>query len=216
VKRSIILFSICLIPVMNGCSGSKGDAIVPVNPDGSKPPGMDANNPPDSDGGPVADVSPPEAPGVDTGPNAPDGKRDTTPPNPNVIWDPANAKALRAYEVLGGIAPGSSFGCNNYALDVATKSLTFTNSCPNGAPPPPKTRTLTTGEYAMVDAAMAKLTISSNTNCGADKGAMTVEVETTDGTKTTYWDSFYACAGMGRKFVDMIDGVMSTLRTLSQ
>jgi hypothetical protein len=176
---------------------------------------MDANKPPGSDGGPVADMSPPEATGNDTGPTAPDAKPDTTPPNPNVIWDPANAKALRAYET-SGFSSANSFGCNNYVLDVATKSLTLTNSCPAGAPPAPKTRTLTTAEYAMVDAAMAKLTISSNTGCGADKGDMTVEVETTDGTKTMYWDSFYACRGTGRKFVDMIDGVMSTLRTLSQ
>ncbi|HET6279579.1 MAG TPA: hypothetical protein VFH73_01380 [Polyangia bacterium] len=44
---------------------------------------------------------------------------------------------------------------------------------------------------------------------------MTVEVEKSDGTKTMYWDSVYACRGMGRKFVDMIDQLMSTLRTLS-
>jgi hypothetical protein len=209
MKRSIILLSIWLIPTLTGCPGTEEDAVVPVNPDGGKPPGRD--------GGTVADVSPPEAaPGNDTGTTTPDGKRDTTPPNPNVIWDPATAKAIRAYEALGGLAPGATFSCNNYVLDVAARSLTLTNSCPNGAPPPPKTRTLTAAEYAMVDAAMAKLSISSNTGCGADKGEMNVEVENTDGTKTMYWDSFYACRGMGRKFVDMIDGVMSTLRTLSQ
>ena len=219
MKRSIVFLSILLIPTLTGCSGSDGNAIVPVNPDGGNPPGMDANKPPGADGGPVADVSPaetaPEAPAKDTGTTKPDAKPDTTPPDPNVIWDPANAKALRAYETPGGLLPVPVYMCNNYVLDVATRSLTFTNSCPNGAPPPPKTRTLTTAEYAMVDAAMAKLTLT-NMGCGADKGEMSVEVETNDGIKTTYWDSFYACRGMGRKYVDMIDGVMSTLRTLSQ
>jgi hypothetical protein len=211
MKRSIVFLSILLCPVLTGCPGSGEDAVVPVNPDGGKPPGID--------GGPVADVSPldaaPEAPGNDTGTTAPDVQPDVTPPNPNVIWDPANAKALRAYET-SGFSSGSSGGCNNYVLDVATRSLTLTNSCPAGAPPAPKTRTLSTAEYAMVDAAMAKLSISNSTNCGADKGDSTVEVENSDGTRTKYWDSFYACAGMGRKYVDMIDQLMGTLRTLAQ
>jgi hypothetical protein len=206
MKRSIVFLSILLCPALTGCPGSGGDAVVPVSPDGGKPSGNDAS---------PLDATP-EAPGMDTGTTAPDARPDVTPPNPNVIWDPATAKALRAYETPGLFSSGSSFSCNNYVLDVATRSLTLTNSCPAGAPPPPKTRTLSTAEYAMVDAAIAKLSISSSTNCGADKGEMTVEVENTDGTRTKYWDSFYACMGMGRKYVDMIDQLMGTLRTLAQ
>ena len=184
-KHSLLLISLWVAPTVSGCSTEK-DVIVAAGTDAGT--AADASRP---EGAP--DIGPPEI---------------GSPPGNTKPWDPATARALKANET-GGLFGGN---CAEYTVDVASKRYTRAGC---GAAATPTMRTLTAAEYAQVDADMAKLQLHTGMNCGADKGFLTVEVERTDSTKTVYWDSFYACMGGGRLYVDNIDGVMATLRMLA-
>jgi len=60
---------------------------------------------------------------------------------------------------------------------------------------------------------MGDVKLTTETICGADKPFMTLEVTSPAGVKK-YTDSFYSCMGEG-PFVDNIDGVFSTMRSVA-
>jgi len=61
---------------------------------------------------------------------------------------------------------------------------------------------------------MVALTVTTGTDCGADKPILRVQVTTPQGT-TEYMDSFYECMGGDNIYVDNIDGVFTVLRQLA-
>jgi hypothetical protein len=142
----------------------------------------------------------------------------------NPIW-PSNAQALIADSPGGGFTPtpppGSScaYGKQRYTLQVATGAFSFERCVPGATFSDPLTlvtgaRTLTPAEIATIDAAMNALTPPKDVStCGADKPTYKVTV-TTPVSATNYFDSFYACTGGGKLYVDNIDGVFSAFDAL--
>ncbi|HXI56397.1 MAG TPA: hypothetical protein VNO55_10075 [Polyangia bacterium] len=134
----------------------------------------------------------------------------TDTPVPTPLWSAAKAKSLSAQETSGFIAGPAS--CTNYTLVIATKAFTASDC---SATVPRVSRTLTDAEFGTVDAAMAKLKVTTQTNCGADKGVLEIRVKGNDGTETWFRDSFYACQAGGGIFVDNIDSPIAALRALA-
>jgi hypothetical protein len=141
------------------------------------------------------------------------------------IW-PADAQKLVADSPGGGFTPmppaGSacSYGAQKYTVDLATKAFAFERCTAGATATDPLVlakggRTLTSTELATVDAAMKKLTPPKDPKlCGADKGVYTVTVTSPRG-DATFYDSFYACNGGGKTYVDNIDGVFEAFRLLA-
>jgi hypothetical protein len=141
------------------------------------------------------------------------------------IW-PADAETLSADSAGGGFTPtppaGSkcSYGAEHYTLQIKTSLFTFARCAAGATPADPLqlvqgSRTLATAELASVDTAMKAVTLAKDgTACGADKGVYTVSVKTPAG-ETIYYDSFYACQGGGKIYVDNIDAPFQALRQLA-
>jgi hypothetical protein len=194
-----------------GCSGAVADA------PGGTGPGADAGGTgTGADGGTVGDAGPHADGGGPIGTDA--GTFDP-------IW-PSDAQKLVADSPGGGFTPmppaGSAcaYGAQKYAVQIATKAFTF-QRCTEGATPTDPlvlatgSRTLTAAELATVDAAMKALTPPKDAKaCGADKGVYTVAVTSPRG-EATFYDSFYACSGGGKTYVDNIDGVFEAFRLLA-
>jgi hypothetical protein len=141
------------------------------------------------------------------------------------IW-PSDAQKLVADSPGGGFTPmppaGSAcaYGAQKYAVDLATKAFTY-ERCTNGATATDPLvlakggRTITSVELGTIDAAMKGLTPPKDPKaCGADKGVYTVIVTSPRG-DATFYDSFYACNGGGKSYVDNIDGVFEAFRLLA-
>lgn len=141
----------------------------------------------------------------------------------NSIW-PADKTKLVAINQGGGFVPpppaGSEcgFGRAKYTLDIETLTLS-SETCAAPASGGPlqiatKSRTITTSELAKIDAAMKKVKVTTKDFCGTDKQSLSIEVTSTSQGPKSYFDSFYACSGGGRTYVDNIDGVFGAFRAL--
>ncbi len=109
-------------------------------------------------------------------------------------------------------------GASSYTIDLSMRKLHWSN-CDQSVPlwmPRSGDHSLSQSEYDTLIAALKKVVITaSTTSCGADKPTITLSVDT--GTsKQTYHDSFYACTGTGKPYVDNIDGVLSLLFPLAK
>jgi hypothetical protein len=199
----VVLLSSSLAAVAGaagGCSGSLSSTTDAGDDAGDATPGSDASKDSAVDG------------------TTTDGGTD------DAIW-PADAQKLVADSPGGGFTPqpppGSTckYGEVHYTLDVATKGFTFQRCAAGATSTDPLvldsgSRTIDATEYAKVDAAMKALVVATEKNCGADKGVYTVTVTSPRGA-STYYDSFYACNGGGKIYVDNIDGVFSALGMLA-
>jgi hypothetical protein len=191
-----------------GCSGAVADTSNNTNDAGGTGTG--------ADGGTGGDASPQ---GDGGGPVA----NDSGAVDP--IW-PADAQKLVAESPGGGFTPmppaGSAcaYGAQKYTVDLTTKAFAFERCTAGATATDPLVlatggRTLTSGELATVDAAMKNLTPPKDPKlCGADKGVYTVTVTSPRG-DATFYDSFYACNGGGKTYVDNIDGVFEAFRMLA-
>ena len=209
------LAGLALVAAANvvGCSGAVAGA-----PNGGSGTDAGGTGTGADGGGTTVDAAPPPQ-GDGGGPVATDAG--TVDP----IW-PADAQKLVADSPGGGFTPmppaGSAcaYGAQKYSVDIATKAFTFERCTPGANNTDPLVlvkggRTLTAGEYATVDAAMKKLTPPKNPAlCGADKGVYTVTVTSPRG-DATFYDSFYACNGGGKTYVDNIDGVFEAFGLLT-
>ena len=142
----------------------------------------------------------------------------------NTIW-PHDAVQLHATSSGGGEMPAPPPGSNctlgaaDYALDVTSRSLAWTECRSNATWEDPwletkGTVTLSDDEYATVDAAMLGLTLYAGNSCGADKPMLVVEVTNPNGT-LAYYDSFYSCSADDRVYVENIDAVFAALRNVT-
>jgi hypothetical protein len=142
----------------------------------------------------------------------------------DAIW-PSDAESVVANSPGGGFTPtpppGSkcAYGAERFSLVMATKLFAWERCTPGVNPGDPLllvkgSRVLTPAEVGSVDAAMKKLAPPKDPKlCGADKGVYTVEVKTPR-SDITYYDSFYACNGGGKIYVDQIDGVFGAFAAL--
>lgn len=188
--------------------------------------GAIAGTPSDSssnDGSPTTDAGPTSNDAATTDATV-DSGRDAGRPPVIEIWPP-DAQEVVADSPGGGFTPppppGSTckYGAEHFTLKLDSSMMTYERCASGGTPTAPLqlikgTRKLTPAEVATIDAAMKQLVPAGpNTSCGADKGLYTVDVTTPRGT-TTYHDSFYACQGGGKQYVNNIDGVFSAFRQL--
>lgn len=194
-----------------GCSGAVADA-----PGGTGNGGDAGGTGPGADSG----TGPDAAPHVDGG-----GPIGTDAGTFDPIW-PSDAQKLVADSPGGGFTPmppaGSAcaYGAQKYTVDLATKAFAF-ERCTSGATPTDPLviakggRMLTAAELGTLDTAMKSLTPPKDPKaCGADKGVYTVTVTSPRG-DATFYDSFYACTGGGKTYVDNIDGVFEAFSKLA-
>lgn len=142
----------------------------------------------------------------------------------NEIW-PSDRTQLVAQTAGGGFtpppAPGSTcgLGAAKYTLDIASRKLSwevckFTDwSTPMH--PVSGTRTLSAADVKKVDRAMAQVKLAERDICGADKPMLNIAVTSTSKGTVQYTDSFYACMGGERTYVDNIDEVFSAFRDVA-
>jgi hypothetical protein len=142
----------------------------------------------------------------------------------NEVW-PADRTQLVAQTNGGGFTPpppaGSTcaIGAAKYTLDIATKTLSW-ETCQFSDWQTPLhsvsgSRKLTATELKKVDRAMADVKITHEDICGADKPMLNISVTSASKGTVEYTDSFYACMGGERLYVDNIDGVFGAFRDLA-
>lgn len=145
-------------------------------------------------------------------------------PVKNEVW-PADRTQLVAQTNGGGFTPppaaGSTcaLGAAKYTLDIATKSLSW-ETCKFVDWQTPMhsvsgSKTLTAAQLKKVDAAMNQVKVTDQDICGADKPMLNISVTSAAKGTVQYTDSFYACMGGERLYVDNIDGVFSAFRDLA-
>jgi hypothetical protein len=76
-------------------------------------------------------------------------------------------------------------------------------------------KTLTASQLKKVDAAMKQVKVTNEDICGADKPLLNISVTSASKGTVEYTDSFYACMGGERLYVDNIDGVFGAFRDLA-
>jgi hypothetical protein len=142
----------------------------------------------------------------------------------NEVW-PADRTQLVAQTNGGGFtpppAPGSTcaIGAAKYTLDIASKNLTW-ETCKFVDWQTPMhsvsgSKTLTASQLKKVDAAMKQVKVTNEDICGADKPLLNISVTSASKGTVEYTDSFYACMGGERLYVDNIDGVFGAFRDLA-
>lgn len=140
------------------------------------------------------------------------------------VW-PEDRAQLVAETLGGGFTPpapaGSTctIGAAKYTLDLASRKLawevcSFTDwSTPLS--PVRGERTIAPSELADVDAAMRAVKVTTSDICGADKPVYNIRVTSAAKGTVEYTDSFYACLGGDRTYVDNIGGVFGAFRDLA-
>lgn len=162
--------------------------------------------------------------GVDAAPSPRAEPQDAGQPETGTKLFPADTRTVVAWTPGGGgfeptPPPGSTCAPRKarHELDLATRSYHFERCVSTGAGPfTTKTGTLVLDEkeVATVVAAMKALVDTRiGGGCGADKDELMVSI-TTPSKTATYYDSFYACQGGGRTYVDEIDGVFKAFDAL--
>lgn len=139
----------------------------------------------------------------------------------DVVW-PTDATKLVAYQAGGGFVPPAPDGSTcpvgraTYTYVAATHALSWTVCTPGDAGTDPYAdvsgaRTITASEVMALDTALAAVVVhAGGPSCGADKPSLSITVTDPRGDHD-YTDSFYACMGMGKVYVDNIDGVFQAL-----
>jgi hypothetical protein len=144
-------------------------------------------------------------------------------PEKSEIW-PNDRTQLVAENKGGGFTPppppGSecAVGASKYTLDLTSRTVTW-EVCKlvDWSTPLHKVsgvRRVTVAELAQIDAAMNEVSISKHDYCGADKPWLDLQVTSASKGTVEYADSFYACMGGERTFVDNIDSVFGAFRDI--
>ena len=138
------------------------------------------------------------------------------------LW-PSNATQLVFVDMGGGLpspTPAGSdcpdAGAGSFTVTVADRKLTWDYCEPQtgaGNTQLTDSRTLPPAELQSVITAAKGVTLSTRTDCGADKPSEKLEISTPEGTKE-YLDDFYACDKQG-VYVANIDTVSSLLSRLA-
>ena len=140
------------------------------------------------------------------------------------VW-PADRTQLVAETRGGGFtpppAPGSTcaVGAAKYTLDLVSRKLDWTvcelTDWNTPMHPVSGSRTIAPFELKKIDLAMRDVSITNEDICGADKPMLNISVTSASKGTVEYTDSFYACMGGERTFVDNIDGVFSAFRDVA-
>ncbi len=147
----------------------------------------------------------------------------TGPSAPSLIPDGVTKVTASS---VGGFAPvppaGSpcAYGDDRYDYDNVSHLLAYERCVVAGAEGVPLKlekgqRVLNAKEQDKIFSALGVLSIPTQKTCGADKPLITVGITSTSQPAKTFVDSFYACNPIKNGvFVDNIDGVISTFRTI--
>jgi hypothetical protein len=139
---------------------------------------------------------------------------------------PKDAERLTAWTGGGGFfspEPPEGSTCRQGAVRyeiVPAKSELTSHVCiadREGAPfhPAVKTKTLTSEQVKKLNESLAEVKRSTLDICGADKPFLELSVASPSQGLQTFTDSFYACMGGDRVYVDNIDELFQTLEDLS-
>lgn len=113
--------------------------------------------------------------------------------------------------------PGSNCRGDTYTLTLATRQLSWSGCDTTAAPWVAKSgeRVLLANEYQALFADLETVTVSTRSQCGADKSTETLTVVFPGGSQV-YWDDFYSCNGGNEIYVANIDTPRATMSTLAR